>query len=317
MEKRVYRYRSVVLLFAVGFLFVWSTGWLCFTIAPFFTGTVKINGRTSPAGDQLGFLSLMGLIGIGVLSFGLRLLGTYVYERVEISGADVLYYDWLGRLRVKCDLREVRVVEDRPGVNGNKKMRVGTDRGEFFVRSELSDYSDLRARLQSATQGEFTVAMEPAKAVAFLHAPAIVAETYRYRFSYLHLFSFLWLAMCAFIFGGALTSPSTIKGGIAPFVVGGLAFSAIGVWMQLTGWIERIDLGPQGIVWTDFLGRKRVVAALDEITGMISMRGNHVGVVKIETLHGTVQASSYLRGYSDLKAQVGAVLAAREPSTAA
>jgi hypothetical protein len=243
-----------------------------------------------------------------MLTAGLSTLLWWLTARVVVTDDEILNYDWLGRERVRARRNSVRVRWEMPDEDGRVKGLVSTDAGTIRIHGGIRGYPLLRDILENPH-----LPLDHVGGVAQTSTPRYVpaARTYRYRWSYLHLFSFIWLAALGFIFSVPLGNPSMMENmslsGQVESLVGGGAVVALGLWMQLTGWVERIRLDADGIEWIDWKGKSRVRASLAQITHM-DEEGGEVGSLRIYTTQGTVRASSYLWGFSHLRQEVRQVL---------
>lgn len=310
MERKAYRYGNGGLYFAVAFLFLWSGGWLSILNSMVFSGDFVVNGRHSSVREAMPTIILSELVGFIVLSAAIGLLLHSVVARVEIEGGLVVCYDLLNRPKVRADLSEIESVTEGSTFQG-RKATVKTDRGNFSFGARIDGYLELQQRLGEAARSGFVPAEAPVRVPGPAAPLKIEPRTYRYTGSYLHVFSFIWLAACGFIGSGALSATKPGSGSPVPFLLAVFAFASIGIWMQLTGWVERIRVDENGIEWIDFLGRQRVKATLDEIIGLNEIWGRS-STMAIETRQGTVRASSYLWGYSKLRAQVQQIVDRRK-----
>jgi len=118
-------------------------------------------------------------------------------------------------------------------------------------------------------------------------------RTYRYLFGYLHLFSFAWIGVIVWMLYGMQTDPAMHSPSPGPVYAVSALFLLIGLYGQLTGWVERIKLGPQGIEWIDWKGQVRVRASLDQIRKVRVVRGKYFSCA-IETDNGSVMTSPYM-----------------------
>lgn len=306
VDRRVFRYRRGEQILAIGFTTLWCSIWLYETISslgnpnPYAT----YNGvRLSPAESRQS-VELFLVIGLAVVGYVLWLFGTYVFARVEIDGSALEAFDGLNRSRLRCDLSEVKIIEE-VGHGQRRRVRVGTDRGQFFFTRAIVGYAELRARLEAARAGKPYA--YPLSNLGTAASSAVAAKTYRSRFSLLHLFSFGWSALCLFALVEVV--PGLSGGGLIVIVFAmSLAGLILGLCLQLKGWVERIELGPDGITWIDLLGRQRVKANLSEIVAMNEAWLRRAGFFSIETTRGEIPVSSDMKDYLSLKDQIDSLL---------
>jgi len=290
-DQRVFNYRATPAGYTVGFLLVWSSIWLFATANQFSNPNFKINGRVASPSEARDFLIFSSMVGVVGLSIGLRLLFGFLNERIAIDGESIRCFDWLGRERLADDLRSIRAKEETGGIVDAPRMVIQSRGTSFKFSARLNDYGILRDLVTGKARTRFD---HPT------YAPA--PQTFHYRGSSWHVSSFLFLA-----FGSMLMVFS--EGEAWPAL---LIPMPIFVWAQLVGWVERIQLGPDGVVWTDLLGRTRVRAALYEIRTMDVISG-HGGGARIYTDQGTVRCMTSIKNFSTLENEVEKVLASRKP----
>jgi hypothetical protein len=143
------------------------------------------------------------------------------------------------------------------------------------------------------------------------------ARTFRYRFGYQHLFSFFWLGWIVWIGIQALTFPKRQTSDFIIFIVLFLPFTCLGVWAQMTGWIEKIHLDRNGIIWVDWKGEVQVRATLDQIRKVTYVHRRDQDVfwkgdaLEIDTDIGMIEASIHLWGSDNLRKDVEKVIETR------
>lgn len=280
-------------------------------------GGIPINGQPATRLQDALFGAVFGVAGLGVWAWATRLWLTWRNERIEISESQVVWSDWRGRERLRCARDPSRGVSvARPNPRGAKYI-AKFPAGQLEFSNMLGDFVLLKLILElPATDSDPAAGYPSIK----LPKPKFVpqTQTFSYRFGALYIFSFVWIALIltfaiAFAIGGFAPRPGApVDAGFAALFLGVLAlFLLIGVWMQLTGWNERIDLGPSGIEWTDFRGQSKVRASIDDILDVDEASNGNASWLKITTAQGVVQASSNLRGYSELRAEVQHVVSSR------
>jgi hypothetical protein len=84
---------------------------------------------------------------------------------------------------------------------------------------------------------------------------------------------------------------------------------------------EKIELGPDGIVWTDFLGREKLKAPIDSVQ-KVELRTNQssrnsIDFCKVTTTAGTISFNQYLNGYKELVVKLQEIERANESRTRA
>jgi hypothetical protein len=138
----------------------------------------------------------------------------------------------------------------------------------------------------------------------------ICPRTYRYRYSFLHIFPVVLVAAIVYFAGERigfyLRQPTLL--------IGASLFLFFLAWPQLTAWNEKIILDETGIRWVDYLGRTRVEARLDEIVNLTTTSGTNGGCpsLTISTNQGEVKANFYLWGFTNLRRQIEELLNARK-----
>jgi hypothetical protein len=294
VERRTFNYRSGGLWFVTAFLWIWAGGWLWGVGSSWSNPRVTVNDRLVEGQEAMGYLFVFLGIGLAVAGIAVATLLYVVNCRIEIAHEFISWYNFLGRLKVRGTLGSARITE---AAGQFSKAVIETDGGDIDVRYGLNDYGMLFSLLtgRGSLEGE-----APKSPPGFVPA----SSSYDYRWTYLHFFSFLWLGVIGFMAAMGLR-PET-KGKEAMFAL--IPFAAIGVWMQLTAWFERIELGPDGIRWIDWRGKTRVSARLDQIVSTDVVRGDRSASLQIHTTVGTIRASSQLRGGETLMSQVDRVI---------
>jgi hypothetical protein len=167
METRVYRYRRAATVALPAFFTFWSLGCWIGVLAKGPYGPITVNGRPGTPEEALRFF-LFGLLAATLVgSLSLRLILGWTNERIEICDAELRWIDWLGRERVELDLSEVRALRfgntlfvregygfwrpwGNPYAQSLERMSIVTDRGDVPVGGTITDYDELKGRLQSA-----------------------------------------------------------------------------------------------------------------------------------------------------------------------
>lgn len=290
MEARIFNYRSGGLAFVVGFLWVWAGIWNFGVVSTWSNLKVAINHRPASPKEAVAFqwISLVFGIAAGALAiFGLCYL---LFCRIEVAHGYISWYDWRGKLRMRSPVEHTRVDEMN---ERSVKAYIDTAHGTITVRSGLNDYGLLRHVLAGDAVLAPYEGFVPPKTV------------FHYRLSYLHVFSFIWLGAVGFMGYSALTDTHQNARWFALALV---PFALIGIWLQLTGWVERILIGPDGLTWIDFLGRTRVRAQLNQIVSTDVSSGRRGASIQIHTTVGTIRASSYLWHWRELMATADRVV---------
>lgn len=275
-------------------LWAWAAGWLYAVKSEWGRFRVTINGR--PASPEEAQAFMWGALSLGILIgiLGIVALLYLINCRIQVAHGYISWFNWLGRLRVRGSLNGARLTE----ADGKyAKAYIDTEGGEIAVRPTINDYGVL----YRLVTGQGSLENEPPREYTGFVPPETV---FRYRWSYLHIFSFLLVGGLAFMIRAAL-DPATEGREIAPFML--IPFAGIAIWMQLTGWRERIEVGRDGFKWIDWLGRVRVHARLDQVVSSDAVRHMRNSLdepssstVHIHTTVGTIQANSHLRGWRHL-----------------
>ena len=298
MEHKVFRYRVPILFATAAFLAIWATGWISGWKSTMDGGTVKINGVVTPASDALPMLYLMLFLGIAAACAAVITFCFALTARVEVSDGFVCSYNFLGAQRVKGSLATAEV----QGTMGTA-VKVVTDGGSFKVYQAIQDYGALMDLLQPK------VAEARGKRIAAerQNLASLPTSTFSYRWTFTHLMSFVILAFVVFFDVGWFSQESAkgnFLGAIGVAAGCTVVFGGVGVFLLLQGFNEKVILGPDGITWVDKFGSPRIQSGFDAIANFTinnspSGRGT-VASLQVFTDRGTIQVSSYIRGYSDL-----------------
>lgn len=261
---------------------------------------------------------------LGMLAIGCAVMAFFYYlnARVEIDGEEIAWYDWRGKLRVKAFSRDVESVDYVTSIVGRKTCWVETANGLIKFSTEIGNFGLLKSLLMEAKDGFSNWEVRHTLAFPGSYQPA--ERSFNYRWSYLHFFSFMWLGVIGLmLFVALFIGPLNGTKETTPFFmyVVLFLFALPGVWMQMTGWIEKISIGPAGIVWINWQGKVKIQASLDDIISLETQRVSNDGGPDAETLRvftkqGTISAMSYLKGYKDLKAEIQKVLDSRAKALA-
>lgn len=287
MEKRVFHYRSGLFYFLLVFQIIWATTWLVLAFV-------------APQAFQFPWQRIWnpasGIAGIPLLLFiGQRL-------RIEVSGGEIRFYDWIGRLRAQGSLAGNEVVPmPFPGPINVSQVRT-PDGGSFMFTYFLENVQEFRTLLKTGS-----IAAPP----PFVQAPAVVSsvKTYDSRWTPLHFVSAFWI----FLILNAAVSPFLSQwrpnGRIAPdsFIILGLLL-LVSLHFHLATWNQKVRLGPDGIEWTNGLGQVVKRARLDEIK---SVEGPSVWrqSIRIETTEGTIRPLVMLRNSKELADDIRKIVA--------
>ncbi len=312
MDKRVFGYKSGIYFFVSGFLFLWSTIWIYGAVSGLVTHSqnVTIQGRQATPEEAFWFQFAMVPIGLAVLGAGVALLMYTINRRIVLERDWLTNHDWRGRKTVECGLNEIQSVVESKASNGISNLLVTTSKGNFKFDSQIRNYADLRQILGNSNQSEITSLIPDTVGIASKYVPN--KRTFRYLLSFLHIFSFLWLGIIMSMVVSFARDPAFVQGSIIPFIVAAVLFGSIGVWMQMTGWIERITLGADGIEWIDWLGRVRVRASLEDIRDVRVIQGSKSRSGEIETRQGPIKFSSNIWGFSELVGDVKKIIDGRQ-----
>lgn len=255
--------------------------------------TATINER--PASPEEARVLTWLMLGIGVLvaTGALAMIGCVSNTQIEVENGEIRSYDLLGRVRVRGSLASATI----RGSGRESWLKVETDGGTIDLSSAISNYGELKTTIEDKAV--------PREWKSFPISSYIpTAQTFMARWGNMHLLSFVWLVGCGWFIRETFEE--------WPFLLGGLLLALPGVWMQLVGWFERIQIGPEGIEFIDFLGRSRVRARLDEIVGGDLDGGSESLSATIHTLRGTVTAGQNYVGQENLIYEVEKVIAGRE-----
>lgn len=281
----------------IGFLAIWSIGWLTAVATSWGSPNATINDR--PATPDEARLMLWGMLGIGLLiaSGTLAMIGYALNTRVEIGNGEIREFDWRGRLKVRGSLKSAVI-----GAGGENQAKIETDGGAITVSTSIKNYGELKTIVEDKTMA----AVEGKRFPVSRYVPTF--QVFRPRWGQMHLSSFVWIGTLLY-----MGSKSIDDSGPGVFELALFVFLLPGIWMQLSGWVERISLGPEGIEAIDFLGRSRVRASLEEIVEGETVKGSESSSVQIHTLRGTVSAGSGYWKKGKLLEEVRKVVAGRDP----
>ncbi len=309
MQKQVFNYRSGGLAFVIGFLFLWAFGFGYGAWAtPLTNFTINDRPATLQEAQTMQVVGIAISILVGILAMWLVLWT--LNTRTEIDGEEIRCINWLGRVTLHSTSNRVMLIPDDSRPSGTKFM---TEAGEIKVRKMMNGYGALVSLLNNARNGFQHWDQRARKAVTY-HPPAM---RFDYRWSIMHWFSFLWLGIIGFmlLLATGLVGPPSSGPPPALVVVLLLLFAIPGVWMQLTGWVERIEIDPTGIRWIDCLGRVRVTSTLEDIedtdVNVSYGRNSRMETYRIFTDHGTIQATNSLQNYSALQREIDRILQSR------
>lgn len=281
-ESRVFNYRGGGPAFVVCFLWIWACGWLYGVISNWSNPKVMINNRPATPDEAVVLMWVSLVIGIAVAILAIVALGYILFCRIEVEHGYISWYDWRGKLKVRSTVEHTRLDEMN---ERSVKAYIDSPDGTITVRNGLNDYGQLKHMLDGD---------QPLRPYQGFLPPA---TAYHYRFSYAHVFSFVWLGAVGFMAYSALTDKQQDA---RWFALALIPFAAIGVWLQLTGWVERIIIGPQGFVWIDCFGRTRVRAQLNQLVSTDVSESRRSASLQIHTTVGTIRASSYLWNWRHL-----------------
>jgi hypothetical protein len=292
LEKFVFNYRSGMMYVVIVFLLVWSGGWLTGVVTSFNSLDVKINGRLASPEEARPFLMLMAAIGLLGLTGAMALIGYVWNTRVEIENGEIRQYDLLGRERARGWLKTATI----QAVDATH-AKIETDGGTIKVSTNISNYGVLKTMVEDGAP-----IVESRRFAPSSYIPQV--QTIGARWGQLHLFSFVWLGMIFYIASGSKSA----GGNISP-----VFFLAMlpGIVMQLVGWFEKVQIGPDGVKSTDLFGRPKVQAGLDEIVGADWAGGSKSRTVQIHTLRGTISIGNYYWGQQKAFDEVQKVVASR------
>lgn len=276
MDRQVFHYRTGGAYGVIGFLLF--CGGLCIASALFCWNNPEARVNDMPGTSPEARTILSGAIAVGlvVLAGAAALIVTSKNSRIEVGNGEIVWFDWLGREKVRGVVRGAKLQKGENPSDNN--IQLITNGGIINAYDALDDLGRLNALLRREN-GE----VDAPRATSYIPSE----RTFSYRWTYLHFFSLVWCI------GAGIYMPL--------LALVGLPFLGIGVWLQLTGWRERISLGPDGITWIDFLGRTRVQARLDQIREVIRSKDDEgYSSLRVVTDEGTVQAASYLKGFNAL-----------------
>lgn len=280
-------------------------------IYAFVTGEpISINERMVTFEEQpLQFLPffLVGLF-MGVATF--IFVAWMLTARYEIENGRVRHYTTFGKLRFDELLSSIEVIGEKNGSSeGSRKLLLKVNGSEEKVWTSIGNYVELKRILES---GNHPPVNEPAPVSNEPLNPYYPPESiHTYRFRYLHFFSFIWCGFLLFALSGLFTGQFSNVENPWPMVAGMTPFIAIGVWMQMTGWIERVKLGPGGIEWRDWKGKIRCSASINEIVDYNYQPGEAPYLVVL-TKQGEVRFSSYISKFQPLKLEIEKIVASRK-----
>jgi len=309
MDSKSYTYRR-----AYGFLIVFGVFtyfWIGAVLGMVLTDKVTINEQTSTLANGWPALIPFVLLGLALLFFTIRSAGSVRYERIDIAGSELFWVDWRGKECLHTHLSTVRSVTVKQGGNFEKVMVV-TDAGPLRFMQSIDGYGELKRRLSQAAAGDLTAAAISPQTSPFLgDAPKFKPRSFNYRGSAIHVISFPLLAFLSFWTYGFFflnnPRPSVMEGIIGLPIIA--LFWSLFLYMQISGWNERIEFTASTIRWIDWRKRVRIEARFEEITGMDEQH-DETNSLTIETTIGAIRANSSLRGYADLKNAIRDLLSA-------
>jgi hypothetical protein len=147
------------------------------------------------------------------------------------------------------------------------------------------------------------------------HQPHYIPElrTYGYRGTYQQFFGVIWTTFVVVwecIAGAsAFKNPSQLLQTLGIILFVAFSFGGIGAWLLMSSSNENIELGPEGLTWTDWLGNLRLKCPLEDIVDCNSAHDSEGGgTLAIYTIHGTVNVRNSIKGYADLQANLKRIL---------
>ena len=308
MNRQVFRYRSAVMYFVAGFLFIWSTGWLFGWGSTLLsgTGTIKINHQDRPVSEVLPLVFAMVAIGIAIGCGAFALILFIVNARLEVGDGWIVSYDLLGRVRVKGSLSGCKCSTAGGSSAGGNYSLITTDSGDIKVYKSIQDYGKLLSLLESRQpqKGE-----APAPPVSFQPQ----REVFDYRWTARHLNALFAYAVGLFVPLFMLPSIKPSSGDVLPMLLPGLAFMLIAwslaTYQMLQGLNEKIQLTDGHIVWIDWRGKTRIRAPYGAILDTDYFSGNSSSTFRIVTENGTITAFSGIRGFGELRDSLAQIMA--------
>lgn len=266
-------------------------------------------------------LLIFSLIGLSVLLGAFYMLLSSTIGRIEVEGEEIRWFDWKGKLKVKARSDEIVGIEGGSLSPESTGCTILTQNGSIEVASSVNDFGLLRLIVRNAKNGFSS--WENTVRGPFLGQYVPVEREYNYRVSSYMPFGFIITGVIGFLFYksfslGPLDGPKVS----APFWLQGflLLFGTPGYWMLLTFWNEKIVLGPDGIHWQNWSGKKLDVS-LNEVIDFdykktrSSKSGTTSEVVRIFTSKGTIAFSSAMGDFNKLKHEIEKLVASRDPSS--
>ncbi|MBI1332615.1 MAG: hypothetical protein GC165_07020 [Armatimonadetes bacterium] len=310
MQRRVFDYRSGGKFVVAAFILMWAIGFgYGAVVTPLTSYTINNQPATIDQARTLQVITLGIAITVGAL-----VLWTVLWvlnTKIVIDGEDIRYYNWLGRVTLHSTSNRIMLIPDDSRPSGTKYM---TEAGEIKIRTQINNYGALLSILNNARYGFQHWDQRQRKHATYHPSPM----TFTYRWTFMHFFSFLWLGVLLFFASLEAGVWGPRPGGMSPAALYTvlLVFSIPGIWLQMTGWVERIVIGPDGIKWIDWTGKTRMSSPFDDIEGSdtsstYSGNGVRSESLQVYTDHGTIQASSYLQSYSLLKHEIDRVVQSR------
>ena len=153
----MYDYKNGGSWFIAAFLFIWGGGWFAGWFIPALSGPVpgKVNGKPTNFPPSLCFaVSSLGLIALGSC---FAILLKAFQEKVVIENGDLYYFDWQGKQKIHCQLKDVRAISltDQSAMirrNSPRIYRVDTSDGSFTFAQGIRNGNELFDTLTAITK---------------------------------------------------------------------------------------------------------------------------------------------------------------------
>ena len=120
---------------------------------------------------------------------------------------------------------------------------------------------------------------------------------YRYRFGVLHWCNwFSWLVVLYNV-RRSIQQPSKDWVIFAALIIGL-------IWLEIRCWVERIEIGPEGIKWVDWKGSILVQAPIDQIGGIVRKGTARSCRFEILTTNGIIHGNPSIRNFYRLVSEI-------------
>lgn len=309
MSKQVFHYRTGGGYFLFGFLSIFAIVFCGMPLYAIITGNpISINDRMVTFQEAPLMYAPFLAVGVGTAIGDSIFLAWLLTARFEVENGRVRHYTRFGKLRFDEPIANIKVEGEKAGSSdGMRKLVLDVNGRKEKVWNSITRYTELKRLLETKSvtpEAEPVARTEPVA----LYYPS--ERVFHYRYSYLHWMSCFLTGfmgvMVVMLFSGSISNadnPWLMLAFMSPFFM-------MAAWLQLTGWVEQIKLGPNGIEWRDWKGKIRCSVSLNEIVDKLYQPGEAPYYI-IETKQGEIRANSYLKGFNDLMGEVDKVVGSR------